>query len=197
MGKPAARISDFHICPKKTGDTPHVGGPVLEGASNVFIGGMPAASVGSLCECDGPPDSIVKGSQSVFIGGKPAARMGDATAHGGSIIVGCPSVFIGDSSGRQVAPLNSAPNKVSAQWRVYSGLDGGAHGSVPFALVFENKVLAQGTTAADGTISPYFNENTYQEVEIWLGKSGWSLMPETEALPSPLDEQDEGGYFNG
>jgi uncharacterized Zn-binding protein involved in type VI secretion len=31
----------------------------------------------------------------VMIGGKPAARMGDMTAHGGSIVMGCPTVLIG------------------------------------------------------------------------------------------------------
>jgi hypothetical protein len=35
----------------------------------------------------------------VFIGGKPAARMGDTCAHGGSIILGCPTVLIGESGG--------------------------------------------------------------------------------------------------
>jgi uncharacterized Zn-binding protein involved in type VI secretion len=31
----------------------------------------------------------------VMIGGRPAARMGDTTAHGGSIVLGCPTVMIG------------------------------------------------------------------------------------------------------
>jgi uncharacterized Zn-binding protein involved in type VI secretion len=35
------------------------------------------------------------GSATVMIGGKPAARLGDNTAHGGSIVVGCPTVLIG------------------------------------------------------------------------------------------------------
>jgi uncharacterized Zn-binding protein involved in type VI secretion len=35
------------------------------------------------------------GSATVLIGGAPAARMGDTTAHGGSIIIGCPTVIIG------------------------------------------------------------------------------------------------------
>jgi uncharacterized Zn-binding protein involved in type VI secretion len=61
----------------------------------VLIGGMPAARVGDMCTCVGPPDSIVKGSATVMIGGMPAARMGDSTAHGGSIILGCPTVMIG------------------------------------------------------------------------------------------------------
>ena len=79
-----------------TGTVPHVGGPVIPpGAPTVLIGGMPAARVGDMCTCSGPADSIVKGSATVFIGGKPAARMGDTTAHGGSIIIGCPTVMIG------------------------------------------------------------------------------------------------------
>lgn len=60
-----------------------------------MIAGMPAATVGDMCTCTGPPDSIVKGSATVMIGGKPAARMGDSTAHGGVIIAGAPTVNIG------------------------------------------------------------------------------------------------------
>jgi uncharacterized Zn-binding protein involved in type VI secretion len=92
----AARITDMHICPMVTGTVPHVGGPILPpGAPTVLIGGMPAACLGDMCICTGPPDSIVKGSATVLIGGKPAARMGDTTAHGGAIILGCPTVIIG------------------------------------------------------------------------------------------------------
>jgi len=62
---------------------------------NVLIGSMPAAVVGDMCVCVGPPDSIVKGSATVMISNKPAARIGDSTAHGGSIILGYPTVMIG------------------------------------------------------------------------------------------------------
>ena len=93
---PAARISDFHVCPMFTGPTPHVGGPIIgPGAPTVLIGGMPAAVVGDMITCTGPPDSIIKGSATVLIGGMPAARMGDSTAHGGSIMAGLPTVLIG------------------------------------------------------------------------------------------------------
>ena len=79
-----------------TGTVPHVGGPALPpGAPTVLIGGMPALRVGDMLTCTGPPDSVVKGSATVMIGGMPAARMGDTTAHGGSIIIGCPTVLIG------------------------------------------------------------------------------------------------------
>ncbi|WP_245705405.1 PAAR domain-containing protein [Chitinophaga filiformis] len=86
----------MHVCPMVTGVVPHVGGPVSgPGVPTVLIGGMPAATVGDMLVCTGPPDVIVKGSATVLIGGKPAARMGDTTAHGGSIVLGCPTVMIG------------------------------------------------------------------------------------------------------
>lgn len=92
---PAARITDMHVCPMVTGLIPHVGGPIILGEPTVLIGGMPAARVGDMLTCIGPPDTIALGSSSVFIGGKPAARLGDLTAHGGTIIVGHPTVIIG------------------------------------------------------------------------------------------------------
>lgn len=86
----------MHVCPMVTGTVPHVGGPILPpGEPTVLIAGMPAARVGDMATCTGPPDSIVAGSATVFIGGMPAARMGDTTAHGGSIIAGDPTVLIG------------------------------------------------------------------------------------------------------
>ena len=97
--KPAARISDPHVCPMLTPGVPpipHVGGPVIgPGAPTVLIGNLPAVTVGDTCLCVGPPDSIVAGSATVLIKGKPAARMGDSTAHGGTIVMGCPTVLIG------------------------------------------------------------------------------------------------------
>ncbi len=93
---PAARITDMHVCPMTTGPVPHVGGPILgPGVPTVLIASMPAAVVGDMCSCVGPPDTIVVGSATVMIGGKPAARMGDSTAHGGSIVLGAPTVMIG------------------------------------------------------------------------------------------------------
>ena len=92
----AARVGDMHVCPMVNGTVPHVGGPVMPpGCPTVLIGGMPAARVGDMLVCTGPPDSIVKGSATVLIGGMPAARMGDTTAHGGTIVIGCPTVIIG------------------------------------------------------------------------------------------------------
>jgi hypothetical protein len=55
--------------------------------------------MGDMCTCVGPPDTIVLGSTGVLIGGKPAARMGDQCAHGGAIVVGMPTVLIGEAAG--------------------------------------------------------------------------------------------------
>jgi uncharacterized Zn-binding protein involved in type VI secretion len=91
----AARVGDMHVCPMVTGVVPHVGGPILPpGAPTVMIGGMPAAKVGDMLTCTGPPDTIATGSATVKIGGMPAARMGDSTAHGGTIVSGCVTVNI-------------------------------------------------------------------------------------------------------
>jgi uncharacterized Zn-binding protein involved in type VI secretion len=96
---PAARITDMHQCPMVTPGlppVPHVGGPITgPGAPTVLIGGLPAAKVGDMCVCVGPPDSIVKGSATVMVTGVPAARIGDACAHGGTVIMGFPTVLIG------------------------------------------------------------------------------------------------------
>lgn len=92
----AARITDMHTCPMVTGVVPHVGGPVTgPGVPTVLVGGLPAAVMGDIAVCVGPPDTIVKGSATVMIGGRPAARQGDLTAHGGVIVTGLPTVQIG------------------------------------------------------------------------------------------------------
>lgn len=99
MGQPAARAGDMHVCPMMTPGVPpipHVGGPVLPpGCPTVLIQSMPAARVGDMCVCVGPPDVIAMGSFTVLIGSMPAAQMGSMTAHGGSIVIGCPTVLIG------------------------------------------------------------------------------------------------------
>ena len=88
---PAARLTDMHVCPMQTPGLPpipHVGGPVIGPCvPTVLIGKLPAAVVGA--------DAIVKGSATVMIGGRPAARIGDTTAHGGNLVMGCPTVIVG------------------------------------------------------------------------------------------------------
>ncbi|MGK0365070.1 MAG: putative Zn-binding protein involved in type VI secretion [Saprospiraceae bacterium] len=99
----AARLSDMHICPMQTPAVvpiPHVGGPIVQpSAPTVLIGGMPAACAGAMCTCIGPPDVILPATTGararVLVNKLPLAAMGDMTAHGGTIIIGCPTVLIG------------------------------------------------------------------------------------------------------
>ena len=99
MGTPAARVTDMHVCPMVTPGVPpipHVGGPIIPPCSvNVLTGKLPQARVTDKAICVGPPDIIVKGSLTVLVNDLPAARMGDMTAHGGTIVIGFPTVLIG------------------------------------------------------------------------------------------------------
>jgi len=46
--------------------------------------------------------------------GKPAARMGDMTVHGGSIVVGCPTVLIGNKPAARVSDMHTCPMQTPA-----------------------------------------------------------------------------------
>jgi uncharacterized Zn-binding protein involved in type VI secretion len=149
MGKPAARIGDMHVCPMVTPGLPpipHVGGPITgPGCATVLIGGMPAAVMGDMCTCVGPPDSIVLGSTGVFFGKKPAARVGDQCAHGGTIVLGYPTVLIGEiSSGSAVtaaaaeallSALSSLPQEVQPGASQIVALREAAANGVPFCAI--------------------------------------------------------------
>lgn len=101
---PATRLTDIHACPAIPA------GPVIGPCvPTVLTGKLPQAALGDLCACVGPPDPIVRGSRSVFVGKRPAARMGDATGKGGSLILGLPTVMIGDKSYAGIGEWGKAP----------------------------------------------------------------------------------------
>jgi uncharacterized Zn-binding protein involved in type VI secretion len=139
MSKPAARIGDMHMCPMVTPGVPpipHVGGPISgPGCPTVLIGGVPAAVMGDMCVCVGPPDTIVLGSAGVFFGGKPAARMGDQCAHGGAITVGCPTVMIGET-GSGSAGVAAMPTPVLLN--VMKGMPSKLKGEMGHVVVMKN-----------------------------------------------------------
>ncbi len=67
------------------------------GATNVLIGGMPAALVGDIATpvSGNVPGPFPMGSASVFIAGKPALRLGDSAVNGSAIVMACPTVIFG------------------------------------------------------------------------------------------------------
>lgn len=97
----------MHTCPLHSpGPVPHLGGPVISGATSVLIGFQPAARLGDQAACTAALDTIAAGEPTVLIEGQQAARMGDPTAHGGILSSGCPTVLIGASA--QAATLQAA-----------------------------------------------------------------------------------------
>ena len=132
MPMPASRITDMHVCPMFTGPVPHVGGPILPpGCPTVLIGGLPAARVTDMAVCVGPPDTIIKGAMTVLICSLPAARIGDSTVHGGTIILGLPTVLIGDAGGGVVGlrldQRGGSYGKASGKAAEEAGIHGGEH----------------------------------------------------------------------
>ncbi|KTT12625.1 hypothetical protein NS2R_07860 [Pseudomonas oryzihabitans] len=86
-GKPAARLGDAVACPK-CGTT-----ALVQGSSNVFFDGLPAATLGHACGCGATLSGAV--IPNVFINGQPAAVLGSVSSHGGVVIGGSGSVIIG------------------------------------------------------------------------------------------------------
>lgn len=134
------------MCPMVTPGLPpipHVGGPITgPGCPTVLIGGMPAAVMGDMCVCTGPPDTIVLGSTGVMIGGKPAARMGDQCAHGGMITVGCPTVLIGEAGGGGGGGFSVMP--VSVLLQIMKGMPASMQPKIA-------QIIAMKEAAANGT----------------------------------------------
>ncbi len=99
MPGPIATLGSMHVCPMVNGTVPHVGGPVTgPGTPNILVNNKPAAVMGDMCVCTGPPDVIAQGAPSVFFNGVPVVCLGDMTAHGGAITVGEPNVIVGTAT---------------------------------------------------------------------------------------------------
>ncbi len=130
----------MHVCPMVTVLVPHVGGPILPPCMpTVLTGSMPQARMTDLLVCVGPPDMIAIGSPTVLVGNLMAARMGDLTAHGGTIVVGFPTVMIGEvgmGSPVEVTPIEpSLADAAGALAQQIGELIGAAVSGSPFCPV--------------------------------------------------------------
>jgi len=179
---PAARVSDMHVCPMVTPGVPpipHVGGPILPpGVPTVMIGFLPAATVTNMATCVGPPDLIAKGSAGVFINFLPAARMGDTCAHGGAIVLGEPTVMIGEIG-------SPAPG---------GGGAGGIVGGLVAAGVFtpkagQSQTAVLSTAGTQGTASASQTPTTFTPpagpASGWDSPAGSDAAPGTDPAPAP------------
>jgi uncharacterized Zn-binding protein involved in type VI secretion len=125
-----------------TGVVPHVGGPIVApGAPTVLIEFLPAARMTDMLTCVGPPDMIMMGSPTVLIEFLMAARMGDPTVHGGVIVIGAPTVQIGEVG-------MGMPESV-----VVTPLPGGGGGGAAAAAAMQSAAQAMQSVAAQALAS--------------------------------------------
>lgn len=83
----AATVASMHVCPASTGPVPHVGLVVVVGVPTVILVASPAATVGAMAVCIGPPDKVLApASPTVLVGGKPPVGIASACAHGGKVV---------------------------------------------------------------------------------------------------------------
>ena len=98
----AARFDHQHTCPASTGDTPHVGGPVVQGSDDVDTNSKKQARVTDKLKCKaGTPDVIIEGSGTVLVNGWPAARRTSQTEHlppASKLVEGSENVYVGGPS---------------------------------------------------------------------------------------------------
>ena len=117
--KQVVTINTMHTCPMTTGNTPHVGGPIIgPGSTGVTLDGIPIALQGDKCVCAaGGQDVILQGCSGVTIDGIPIALQGSPTAHGGTIPAGVPgAVIISKNTSVLEAGAEGEPAVYNLQW---------------------------------------------------------------------------------
>ena len=117
--KQVVTINTMHTCPMTTGNTPHVGGPVIgPGCSTATLNGIPIALQGDKCICAaGGQDVILQGCPTATINGVPIALQGSPTAHGGTIPAGVPgAVIITKNTSVLEAGAEGEPAVYNLQW---------------------------------------------------------------------------------
>lgn len=117
--KQVVTINTMHTCPMTTGNTPHVGGPIIgPGCSTATLNGIPIALQGDKCICAaGGEDVILQGCPTATINGVPIALQGSPTAHGGTIPAGVPgAVIITKNTSVLEAGAEGEPAVYNLQW---------------------------------------------------------------------------------
>ena len=117
--KQVVTINTMHTCPMTTGNTPHVGGPIIgPGCSTATLNGIPIALQGDKCICAaGGEDVILQGCPTATINGVPIALQGSPTAHGGTIPAGVPgAVIISKNTSVLEAGAEGEPAVYNLQW---------------------------------------------------------------------------------
>ncbi|MEW5789774.1 MAG: type VI secretion system Vgr family protein [Pseudomonadota bacterium] len=79
----------------------------------------------------------------------------------------------------------------SLQWQLHSGLDGELQADVPYQIVSDGVIVAEGLTDSSGQTQRHDEVDLYKPAEVWFGESSWTvqLEPDEDGPPAPLDEQ--------
>jgi uncharacterized Zn-binding protein involved in type VI secretion len=145
---PAARVTDMQICPMVTPapvPVPHVGvmisGP---GVPTVLIGGMPAATLGDMTVCVGPPGTIIMGCPTVLIG---TGGGGSGGAGGGAVKAahdGAHSAIVG-----QPGPQAEGPHFIDIR---FADSAGNPVTQVPYELTGVEGQVETGILTGEGAV---------------------------------------------
>ena len=126
----SANVEWIYRCVSEEFETPEYG--IIEREGNLYLvsppggileismGDLPAwaraqmVTVGALCVCVGPPDTVKSGDTSILLEGQPVARVHDSTAHGGIIVDGSDRIFVNGvpaafRGGMHICPMITPP----------------------------------------------------------------------------------------
>ena len=104
---------------------------------------------------------------------------------GASASTGLPSFHRGELELPALAPLTR-----SLQVQLHDA-SGQRHAAVPYTIVVDKQVVAQGTTNDSGQSQRIQHEQAFKSYDMWIGASGWSFAIEGNDIepPAPLDDQ--------
>jgi len=172
-GMPAARIGDMHVCPMLNPGVPpppHVGGPIAMGSPMVLIGGMPAARMGDMVVCAGPPDTIIIGCPTVLIG-----EGGSGSVSGGG--AGSSGASSASLSAKTALTDNIEATTKQEHWIEFEFVDkaGNPVSGVPYKLKDPDSKESQSLLKPDGRILRDATGKGKGEVTLYkLQNAKWS-----------------------
>lgn len=179
IGKmPAATMGDNHVCPMVTPGTPpipHVGGPITLGSTGVFIGKKPAARMGDMAVCVGPPSSIIMGCPTVLIG---EAGSGSQAGSAGAAAAAA-STSVGSPKGISAIKIKTEEAKTQEAHQVeLSFLDdaGKPVSGIPFVLKDPDGAEIVAASNAEGGFSTggYAKKGSFEVAVLSLSDTAWS-----------------------
>lgn len=192
-GMPAARLGDIHVCPMVTPGVPpvpHVGGPITMGSAGVMIGGMPAARMGDMATCVGPPSSIVMGCPTVLIGDIAGGGGGGGGAGVAFAMAGAYSALSGEPG-----PEAEGPHWIESQ---VVDSAGNPITEINFELTDPDGSIEKGTLSQNGVIKRGgFESDSDYTVKLFLvSNAKWSKntakIGDVLTLTADVDGYDDG-----